>query len=62
VKGLDINKNEIKELINIIDWALMEGYGVDDTEHAEKLLKIMVQEIDANKLYDNYFKEAYGIE
>ena len=40
----------------------MEGYGVDDTEHAEKLLKIMVQEIDANKLYDNYFKEAYGIE
>ncbi|MDY4127669.1 hypothetical protein [Peptostreptococcus porci] len=59
---MDINKNEIKESINIIDGALMEGYGVDDTEHAEKLLKIMVQEIDANKLYDNYFKEVYGIE
>ena len=55
MKGLNINKNEIKELINLIDWALMEGYGVDGTEHAEKLLKIMVKERDANK-------EVYGIE
>lgn len=59
---MHLQENEIKELINIIDWALMEGYGADGREEAEKLLKTMVQKIDANKLYDNYFKETYGIE
>ncbi len=58
-----LQENDIKELIKVIDWAIMEGYGgTDGTKHVEQLLKIMVQEIDANKLYDNYFKETYGIE
>lgn len=60
---MQLQENDIKELINIIDWALMEGYGgLDKDKHAILLLKSMVKEIDANKDSDNYFKEVYGIE
>lgn len=60
---MQLQENDIKELINIIDWALMEGYGgFVNSKYAIKLLKDMVQEVNANKESDNYFKDTYGIE
>lgn len=60
---MQLQENDIKELINIIDWALMEGYGgFGNNKYDIKLLKDMVQEVNANKESDNYFKDTYGIE
>lgn len=60
---MQLQENDIKELINIIDWALMEGYGgIGNNKYAIQLLRDMVQEVNANKESDNYFKDTYGIE
>lgn len=58
---MQLQENDIKELINIIDWALMNGYGgLDGNIYATEILEKLVTEIDANKESDNYFKETYG--
>lgn len=58
---MQLQENDIRELINIIDWALMEGYGgLDEPVYATEILEKLVNEIDANKESDNYFKETYG--
>nr|WP_288247539.1 hypothetical protein [uncultured Romboutsia sp.] len=57
---MQLQENDIKELINIIDWALMNGYGgLDEPIYATEILEKLVTEIDANKESDNYFKETY---
>lgn len=58
---MQLQENDIKELINIIDWALINGYGgLDESIYATEILEKLVTEIDANKESDNYFKETYG--
>lgn len=60
---MHLQENQIKELINIIDWAVIEGYGgLEGSKPAIEILKILVREVDANKYSDDYFKETYGIE
>lgn len=59
---MDINKNEIQEIVNVIDWAISAGYNINKNKSILNILEKMVKEENLNKKADNYYKERYGIE
>lgn len=58
---MDINKNEIEEIVKVIDWAISSGYNINKNKAIVDILEKMVKEINLNKKTDNYYKERYGI-
>jgi hypothetical protein len=61
VKGLDIDKNEIQEIVNVIDWAISAGYNINKNKNIINILEKMVKEEDLNEKTDNYYEQRYGI-
>ena len=62
MKGLDIDKNEIQEIVNVIDWAISAGYNINKNKGIINILEKMVKQEELNKKTDNYYKERYGVE
>ena len=61
MKGLDIDKNEIEEIVNVIDWAISAGYNINKNKIIINILEKMVKEENLNKKTDNYYEQRYGI-
>lgn len=61
MKGLDIDKNEIEEIVNVIDWAISAGYNINKNKTIINILEKMVKEENLNKKTDNYYEQRYGI-
>lgn len=61
MKGLDIDKNEIQEIVNVIDWAISAGYNINKNKNIINILEKMVKEEDLNEKTDNYYEQRYGI-
>ena len=53
MKGLDIDKNEIQEIVNVIDWAISAGYNINKNKNIITILEKMVKEEDLNEKTDN---------
>lgn len=59
---MDIDKNEIQEIVNVIDWAISAGYNINKNKGIINILEKMVKQEELNKKTDNYYKERYGVE
>lgn len=58
---MDIDKNEIQEIVNVIDWAISAGYNINKNNNIINILEKMVKEEDLNEKTDNYYEQRYGI-
>lgn len=58
---MDIDKNEIEEIVNVIDWAISAGYNINKNKIIINILEKMVKEENLNKKTDNYYEQRYGI-
>lgn len=58
---MDIDKNEIQEIVNVIDWAISAGYNINKNKNIINILEKMVKEEDLNEKTDNYYEQRYGI-
>lgn len=58
---MDIDKNEIQEIVNVIDWAISDGYNINKNNNIINILEKMVKEEDLNEKTDNYYEQRYGI-
>lgn len=57
---MEIDTKEIKEIINVIDWAICSGYNVKKNNEILNILNKLTTEknIDIDK---EYYMERYGI-
>ena len=58
---MDIDKNEIQEIVNVIDWAISAGYNINKNKTIINILEKMVKEENLNKKTDTYYEQRYGI-
>ena len=58
---MDIDKNEIQEIVNVIDWAISARYNINKKKNIINILEKMVKEEDLNEKTDNYYEQRYGI-
>lgn len=58
---MDIDKEEIEEIANVIDWAISAGYNINKNRGIIDILEKIVKEEDLNKKTDNYYEQRYGI-
>lgn len=58
---MDIDKNEIEEIVNVIDWAISAGYNINKNKTIINILEKMVKKENLNKKTDNYYEQRYGI-
>lgn len=58
---MDIDKNEIQEIVKVIDWGISAGYNINKNKSIINILEKMLKEEGLNKKTDNYYEERYRI-
>ena len=57
---MEVNKDEMMLIINIADWAIMNGYEMNS--EMSDLFQKLIKNVDLENDLQEYFQERYGFE
>lgn len=57
---MEVNKDEMMLIINIADWAIMNGY--ETNSEMSDLFQKLIKNVDLENDLQEYFQERYGFE